>query len=115
MLKGLEGKTVLVTGGAGAVGHYAVQWAKRFGARVIATVSSAEKATHASAAGAELIVNYRSEDVVSRIRDYTGGSGVHHVVDVDFGGNLAVTLQVIAANGSIAYYATRGNVAPVLP
>jgi NADPH:quinone reductase len=110
----LEGKTVLVAGGAGAVGHYAVQWAKHFGARVIATVSSAEKAAHASAAGADLIVNYRSDDVVARVREYTGASGVNHVVDVDFGGNLAVTLQVIASNGSIAYYASRGNLNPVL-
>lgn len=108
------GKTLLVTGGAGAVGHYAVQWAKRFGARVIATVSSPEKAAHALRAGADLVINYRIEDVVARIREYTSGSGVHHVVDVDFGGNLAVTLQVIAPNGSIAYYASRGNVAPVL-
>jgi NADPH2:quinone reductase len=110
----LGGKTVLVTGGAGAVGHYAVQWAKHFGARVITTVSSPEKAAHASRVGADLIVNHRSEHVVARIREYTGGRGVDHVVDVDFGGNLAITLQVIAPNGSIAYYASRGNVAPVL-
>jgi NADPH2:quinone reductase len=111
----LAGKNVLVTGGAGAVGHYAIQWARRFGARVIATVSSSEKAAHAAAAGAEFIVNYRSEDVVARVRDYTGGGGVHHIVDVDFGGNLAITFQLAASNGSIAYYATRGNVTPVLP
>jgi NADPH2:quinone reductase len=110
----LDGKTVLVTGGAGAVGHYAIQWAKHFGARVITTVSSPEKAAHASDAGADLIVNYRSEDVAARVREYTGGSGVHHVVDVDFGGNLAVTLQLVAPNGSIAYYASRGNVAPIV-
>jgi NADPH2:quinone reductase len=111
----LAGKTVLVTGGAGAVGHYAVQWAKHFGARVITTVSSVEKAAHASAAGADLVLNYRTEDMAARIREYTDGSGVQHVADVDFGGNLGVTLQVLASNGSIAYYATRGNVAPVLP
>jgi NADPH2:quinone reductase len=111
----LAGKNVLVTGGAGAVGHYAIQWARRFGARVIATVSSSEKAAHAAAAGAEFIVNYRSEDVVARVRDYTGGGGVHHIVDVDLGGNLAITFQLAASNGSIAYYATRGNVTPVLP
>jgi NADPH2:quinone reductase len=110
----LDGKTVLVTGGAGAVGHYAIQWAKHFGARVITTVSSPEKAAHASDAGADLVVNYRSEDVAARVREYTGGSGVHHVVDVDFGGNLASTLQIVAPNGSIAYYASRGNVAPVV-
>jgi NADPH2:quinone reductase len=111
---GLAGRNVLVTGGAGAVGHYAIQWAKRFGARVIATVSSPEKAARAAAAGADLTMNYRREDVVARVREYTGGTGVHHVVDVDFGGNLAVTLQLVAPNGSIAYYATRGNVAPIL-
>jgi NADPH2:quinone reductase len=111
----LTDRTVLVTGGAGAVGHYAVQWAKHFGARVIATVSSQDKAAHASAAGAHLTLNYRTEDVAARIREYTGASGVHHVVDVDFGGNLGVTLKVIAANGSIAYYATKGSVQPAIP
>jgi NADPH2:quinone reductase len=110
----LNGKTVLVTGGAGAVGHFAVQWAKRFGARVIATVSSAEKAAHATAAGADFTVNYRSEDVVARVREFAGNAGVHHVVDVDFGGNLATTLALIAVNGSIAYYATKGNVTPTI-
>jgi NADPH2:quinone reductase len=110
----LEGKTVLVTGGAGAVGQYAVQWAKRLGARVIATVSSAEKAAHAKAAGADHTINYRSEDVIARVREYTANAGVHHVVDVDFGGNLPVTLPLLAANGSIAYYATKGNTAPTI-
>lgn len=110
----LKGKNVLVTGGAGAVGHYAIQWAKRFGARVIATVSSPAKAAHAKAAGADLTVNYRTADVVARVKEYTGGTGVHHVVDVDFGGNLAVTLQLVAPNGSIAYYASRGNAAPTV-
>ena len=111
----LAGKNVLVTGGAGAVGHYAIQWAKRFGARVIATVSSPEKATHAATAGADLTVDYRRDDVVAQVREFTAGAGVHHVVDVDFGGNLTVTLQLILPNGSIAYYATRGNVSPILP
>ena len=110
----LAGKTVLVTGGAGAVGHYAVQWAKRYGARVIATVSSAEKAAHATAAGADFTVNYRSDDVVAKVRDFTANAGVHHVVDVDFGGNLATTLALVAVNGSIAYYATKGNVTPTI-
>jgi NADPH2:quinone reductase len=110
----LAGQHVLVTGGAGAVGHYAIQWAKRFGARVIATVSSPPKAAHAARAGADLTVNYRSEDVAARVREFTGGKGVQHAVEVDFGGNLATTLPLIAPNGSLAYYASRGNVAPVL-
>ena len=110
----LKGKTVLVTGGAGAVGHYAVQWAKRFGARVIATVSSAEKAAHTQAAGADFVVNYRNEDVVARVREFTANAGVHHVVDVDFGGNLATTLPLLVVNGSIAYYSTKGNPTPTI-
>lgn len=114
----LQGKTVLVTGGAGAVGHYAMQWATRFGARVIATVSSSEKAAHAKAGGADFTVNYRSEDVVARVREFTAhftnGAGIDHVVDVDFGGNLAVTLPLLKVNGSIAYYATKGNPTPTI-
>lgn len=110
----VQGKIVLVTGGAGAVGHYAVQWAKRFGARVIATVSSPEKAAHAKAAGADHTINYRSEDVIARVREFSGDAGAHHVVDVDFGGNLPVTLPLLAANASIAYYATKGNTTPTI-
>jgi NADPH2:quinone reductase len=111
----LAGKIVLVSGGAGAVGHYAVQWAKRLGARVITTVSSAEKALHAEAAGADCIINYRTDDVAKRVRDFTGSRGIDHVADVDFGGNLASFLPLVAQNGSIAYYATNGNVIPPYP
>ncbi|MBM3341961.1 MAG: NADPH:quinone reductase [Betaproteobacteria bacterium] len=110
----LQGKTVLVTGGAGAVGHYAVQWAKRFGARVISTVSSPEKAAHAKAGGADFTVNYRSEDVVARVREFTNNAGIDHAVDVDFGGNLKTTLPLLKVNGSIAYYATKGNPTPTI-
>jgi NADPH2:quinone reductase len=110
----LQGKTVLVTGGAGAVGHYAVQWSKRFGARVIATVSSDEKAVHAQAGGAAHVINYKTENVIERVRAITGNAGVHHVVDVDFGGNLATTLPLLAVNGSIAYYVTKGNPTPTI-
>lgn len=108
----VQGRTVLVTGGAGAVGHYAVQLAKWAGASVIATVSSEAKAQRTKAGGADFTVNYRSEDVAARVREITGGEGVHHVVDVDFGGNLEATLGCVRMNGSIAYYATRGNPTP---
>ena len=86
----IKGRTVLVTGGAGVVAHYAIQLAKWAGARVVTTVSSDAKAAHARAAGADIIINYRTEDVVARIRSETGG--VDRVVDVDFGRNLPVTL-----------------------
>jgi NADPH:quinone reductase len=111
----IEGKTVLVTGGAGAVGHYAVQFAKWGGADVIATVSSAAKAEQARLAGADLVVNYRSEDVVAKALDFTGGRGVDHLVDVDFGGNIATTLKLMAMNATIAVYATNGDRTPVVP
>jgi NADPH2:quinone reductase len=111
----VQGRTVLVTGGAGAVGHYAVQLAKWAGATVIATVSSAEKAARAEAGGADHVVNYRDEDVAARVRHLTGGAGVDHVVDVDFGGNLAATLACVKVNGSVAYYATKGAREPMVP
>src|SRR5207248_8333539 len=85
----VQGKTLLVTGGAGAVGHYALQLASWAGATVIATVSSPEKAERACAGGAGEVINYRLEDVAQRVLDITGGIGVDHIVEVDFGGNLA--------------------------
>jgi NADPH2:quinone reductase len=110
----LEGKVVLVSGGGGAVGHYAVQWAKRLGAKVIATVSSSAKGEHARAGGADLVLDYRKDDLAARVRSYAP-AGVDHVVDVDFGGNLPVFWPLLALNGSIAFYATNGNPNPVLP
>lgn len=111
----VQGRTVLVTGGAGAVGHYAVQLARWAGATVIATVSSEDKAERARAGGADHVIDYRREPVAARVREITGGAGVDHIVDVDFGGNLEATLACAAMNGSIAYYATRGAATPVVP
>ena len=109
------GQTVLVTGGAGAVGHYAVQLAKWGGAQVIATVSSSMKAEQARLAGADLVINYRTEDVVAKAMAFTERRGVDRVVDVDFGGNIATTLKLMGVNSTIAVYATNGNRTPVVP
>jgi NADPH2:quinone reductase len=111
----VAGQTVLVTGGAGAVGHYAVQLAKWGGARVIATVSSAMKAEQARLAGADLVINYKTDDVVAKALAFTEQRGVDRVVDVDFGGNVATTLKLMAVNSTIAVYATNGNRNPVVP
>jgi NADPH2:quinone reductase len=111
----ITGQTVLVTGGAGAVGHYAVQLAKWGGARVIATVSSPTKDMEARLAGADLVVNYRTEDVAARIMEFTERRGVDRVVDVDFGGNISTTLKIMAFNSTIAVYATNGNRTPMIP
>jgi NADPH2:quinone reductase len=111
----IAGETVLVTGGAGAVGHYAVQLAKWGGVRVIATVSSSFKAEQARLAGADLVIDYKTEDVIAKTMAFTEQRGVDRVVDVDFGGNVATTLKLMAVNSTIAVYATNGNRNPVLP
>jgi NADPH2:quinone reductase len=111
----ITGQTVLVTGGAGAVGHYAVQLAKWGGARVIATVSSPAKDVEARLAGADLVINYQTEDVAARVMEFTERRGVDRVVDVDFGGNIATTLKIMAFNSTIAVYATNGNRTPMIP
>jgi NADPH:quinone reductase len=111
----IAGQTVLVTGGAGAVGHYAVQLAKGGGARVIATVSSPAKAEQARLAGADLVIDYKTEDVIAKVLAFTGQRGVNRVVDVDFGGNIPTTLKLMAMNSTIAIYATNGNRNPVVP
>src|ERR1700710_2899500 len=110
----VQGKRVLVTGGAGAVGHYAVQLAAWAGAQVIATVSSPDKAARAQEGGAAHVINYRTEDVAARVAEITNGSGVDHVVDVDLGGNLAAVLGSVREHGSIAYYASNGALKPVV-
>jgi len=111
----ISGLTVLVTGGAGAVGHYAVQLAKWAGATVIATVSSADKAASATTAGADHAVNYKMGDAATEILQLTGGAGIDRIVDVDFGGNLSVSARVIKTNGVIASYASMGDPEPKLP
>jgi NADPH2:quinone reductase len=108
----VQGKRLLITGGAGAVGNYAVQLAAWAGAEVIATVSSEEKARRARAGGAAHVVNYRTEDVATRVAEITDRAGVDHVVDVDLGGNLAAVLGSVRENGSVAYYATNGALEP---
>jgi NADPH2:quinone reductase len=109
----VAGLNVLVTGGAGVVGHYAIQLAKWGGARVAATVSSPEKAAHARAAGADVVVDYRRSDVVREVRAAIGG--IDRVVEVDLGSNLPVTSELLKPHGAIAAYASTGKPVPELP
>lgn len=108
-------QTILVTGGAGAVGNYAIQLAKWGGAEIIATVSSPEKEEHARQAGADHVINYRTEDVVNIVKDKTKGIGVDRIVEVDFGGNLSMTQELIKVNGTVACYASAGDREPTIP
>ena len=82
------GRTVLVSGGAGSVGHYAIQIAKRQGATVLTTVSTQDKAAHARAAGADHVIRYRDEDVGTRVQALTDGRGVDAVIEMDFTTNV---------------------------
>ncbi|GAA2619334.1 NADPH:quinone reductase [Paractinoplanes durhamensis] len=98
----LDGRTVLVAGGAGAVGNAAIQLAKWAGATVLTTVSSKEKGDLAAAAGADAVINYREEDVVARVKELAPG-GVQVVVEVNTE-NLRTDLSVIAPGGNIGIY-----------
>jgi NADPH2:quinone reductase len=108
----VSGETVLVPGGAGAVGSFAISFAKWGGAEVIATVGSEEHAEAALQAGADHALNYRTDDVAARVREVTGGSGVGRVVEVAFGRNLALDAEVIALGGTIAAYASDAEPEP---
>lgn len=102
---GVQGQAVLVAGGAGAVGHYAVQFARLLGARtVLATVSSAAKAELARAAGADEVIDYRAENVAERVRAATQGRGVDRIVEVDVAANAALDLDVIRPGGDCVVY-----------
>ena len=111
----VSGKTILVPGGAGAVGNYAIQFAKLDGAKVITTVSSEEKGRLAMEAGAEEVINYRSENSVERILEVTHGAGVDHIVEVDFAGNFQVSQAVLRNNGVVAVYAAGTAPQPTVP
>ena len=99
----VDGVTVLVAGGAGAVGHAAIELARWGGAHVATTVSSEEKAELARRAGAELVVNYRTANVVDAIRSWAP-DGVERIVEVAIGGNAELDAEVMAPNHSITSF-----------
>ena len=111
----IENKTLMVTGGAGAVGFYGIQLAKWAGANVISTVSSEKKAKIAKDAGADLILNYKEDDIVNSVLDYTKGDGVDRVLEVEFGGNILINQNIVKPNGTIAAYASATVMEPTLP
>jgi NADPH2:quinone reductase len=107
----VAGKTLLVAGGAGAVAHYAIQFAKAAGANVIATVSSAAKAKIARDAGADHTIDYKSENVGERVAAITGkpasaGGGVDAVLEIDLTANAALLPSVLRPKGAVVVYGT---------
>ncbi|MFC3631546.1 NADPH:quinone reductase [Paracoccus angustae] len=109
------GKLLLVTGGAGRVGHYAVQWAKLGGATVIATASSDTTRADCFAAGADIVVNHHDADWDQQILEWTQGRKVDRVIDTEFGANLSKVLEVIRIGGAIATYSSMVVPEPTLP
>ncbi len=107
----LSGATVLVAGGAGAVGHAAIQLARWAGATVIATVSGDEKASLAAAAGAHHTINYRDSDAAAQVRAIAP-EGVDHVVEVAAGANSPLNVAVVKERATIASYANDGGASP---
>ncbi|MCZ2815076.1 NADPH:quinone reductase [Modestobacter sp. VKM Ac-2984] len=110
----LNGRTVLVQGGAGAVGNAAIQLARWAEATVIATVSSPMKAQLAAKAGADHVIDYTSQDVVAEVRKIAP-DGVDSIVEVSAAQNAAIDAQVVATHGAVAMYADDGGAEVTVP
>ncbi|MBT3672719.1 MAG: NADPH:quinone reductase [Porticoccaceae bacterium] len=111
----VRGKTLLVTGGAGRVGYYAIQWARMAGATVIATASNAVDKALCLELGASQVVNHRQLDWAQQVLQATEGKKVDRVIDVEFGANLPEVLKCIATNGVIATYSSTQVQQPSIP
>jgi NADPH2:quinone reductase len=110
----LTGRTVLVQGGAGAVGNAAIQLARWADATVVATVSGPDKAQLAARAGADHVVDYKRQDVVAEVRK-VAPHGVDAIVEVSAAVNAGIDAQVIGTYGSVAMYADDGGAEVTIP
>jgi NADPH:quinone reductase-like Zn-dependent oxidoreductase len=109
------GQTLLITGGAGRVGYYAIQWAKMAGAKVIASASNARDEAVCREAGAKHVFNHREPGWGERVKALNGGQPVDRVIDVEFGANLPEVLVCIRTGGVIATYSSTQVKEPHLP
>ena len=111
----VDGTSILITGGAGRVGHYAIQWAAQSGARVIASASNDVDAQACLDAGASAVVNHRDADWVEKVLAANEGQKIDRVIDVEFGENLPAVLDMIRVSGIIATYSSTVVGEPKLP
>lgn len=111
----VAGKTVLVSGGAGTVGHLAVQVAKASGARVLATARGAAGLEAAQSAGAERVFDYSDPNLAEQILEATDGTLIDRIVEVEFGSNAETNAQIIAERGTIATFGSAKDMTPMLP
>jgi NADPH:quinone reductase len=106
---GAKGTTLLVSGGAGSVGQYVIQFAKLAGATVLTTISSPEKAKVAREAGADHTIDYKREDVGARVMELTDKRGVDAVIEMDLAANAKLIPGVLRPKGSVIIYGTSGE------
>ena len=111
----VEGQVLLVMGGAGRVGHYAIQWAHQAGATVVSTASNPDDKEACLAAGADHVVDHRAEDFARQVLGANGNKPIDRVIDLEFGTNLPVSVAVLKTGGAIAAYGSARNPEPVLP
>ncbi len=111
----VDGQTILVTGGAGRVGHYAIQWASQAGASVVATSSCPEDDQTCIEAGAKAVVNHRQSGWCKEVLIHLDQRKVDRVIDVEFGANLPEVLNLIRVGGTIATYSSTQVPEPKLP
>jgi NADPH2:quinone reductase len=108
------GSTLLITGGAGGVGHYVLQFARERGAVCIATVSSEAKAELARQAGADHTIDYKREDVAARVMDLTDNAGVDAVIEMDLSANAKLYPRLLRPRGTVVVYGM-GTPEPSIP
>ena len=111
----VDGQWILVSGGGGRVGAYAVQMAKLGGAKVIATGSKADGLAYATSLGADHVINYRDEDVAERVLEITKGRGVDRVSEVAFGANITMLPKIVVVNGMVTSYSSDAIGQPTMP
>lgn len=101
-----KGTVVLVSGGAGAVSQYVIQFAKAKGAVCLTTISSPEKAKAAWEAGADHVIDYKRTNVGDRVMDITGKRGVDAVIEMDLAANAKLLPSVLRPKGNVIVYGT---------
>lgn len=111
----VAGQSVVITGAAGRVGYYAVQWASQAGARVIATASNDTDADACRQAGAAAVVDHRSKTFAADILAVNNGARVDRAIDLEFGANLATWIAVLKTSGTVATYGSTSVPTPTLP
>ncbi|WP_231510559.1 NADPH:quinone reductase [Fischerella sp. PCC 9605] len=102
----ISGKTILIQGGSGGVGQYAIGLAKWDGATVIATVGEAEKFNLVRHLGADYVINYKTENVAKRVKEITNDKGVDRIVEVELAININIDHSILKPSGIIAAYAS---------